>query len=184
MKKILCSLLMLGFLSACSMNTVQYQPDLNLVNDMKDSNLKDMHTTGITVNNKSLNHISIRGTAMISTYDKSYAKYLEIALQEQLQQAKLYNPLSATSISGELLTNKVNAAGFSVGTAEISVRFEVTSANEIIFNKVVTVSHEWDSSFVGAIAIPNAQNNYPIAVQKLIAKLMTDKDFISSVHRE
>ncbi|MFT5722267.1 MAG: hypothetical protein ACI9W6_002593, partial [Motiliproteus sp.] len=37
--------------------------------------------------------------------------------------------------------------------------------------------------FIGAIAIPNAQNNYPKAVQKLISKLMSDQNFITAVSK-
>lgn len=181
MKKILFSILMVSLVSACSMNTVQYQPDFNLVNEMKDSNLQKMSVGDISSKNPNVNKVSIRGSSMVSTFNNSYAKYLEVALREQLQQANLYDSSSAISIAGELLTNKVNAAGFSVGTAEISARFEVLNSDKVIFDKVVTIAHEWDSSFVGAIAIPNAQNNYPIAIQKLISKLMTDQDFISSV---
>jgi hypothetical protein len=69
-----------------------------------------------------------------------------------------------------------------VGTAKISVRFSVENLGGVKFNKVITVNHEWESSFIGAIAIPNAQNNYPITVKKLISKLMLDKDFISAVN--
>lgn len=181
MKNKLFIVLMVSLVSGCSMNTVQYQPDFNLVNDMKDNDLQKMSVGDISSKNPKVNKVSIRGSSMVSTFDNSYAKYLEAALREQLQQANLYDFSSTILIAGELLTNKVNAAGFSVGTAEISARFEVLNSDKVIFDKVVTITHEWDSSFVGAIAIPNAQNNYPIAIQKLISKLMTDQDFISSV---
>jgi hypothetical protein len=181
MKKALFIVLTVSLVSACSMNTVQYQPDFNLVNDMKDNNLQKMSIGDISSKNPDVNKVSIRGSSMVSTFNNSYAKYLEVALREQLQQANLYDSSSSISIVGDLLKNEVNAAGFSVGTAEITTRFKVLSSDKVIFDKVVTITHEWDSSFVGAIAIPNAQNNYPIAIQKLISKLMTEQDFISSV---
>lgn len=184
MSKILLSILMVGFISACSINTIQYQPDFNLVNDMKDSEMQKMSVGEISSQNPKVNKVSIRGSSMVSTFNNSYAEYLEVALREQLQQAGLYNASSTISIGGELLTNQISEAGFSIGTADLSARFKVLSSGEVIFDKVVTITHEWESSFVGAIAIPNAQNNYPIAVQKLISKLMSDRDFISSVQRK
>lgn len=184
MIKILFSVLVLSLISACSMNTVQYQPDFNLVNDMKDSNLQKISVGDISSKNPKVNKVSIRGSSMVSTLNNSYAEYLEAALREQLQQSNLYDSSSTISIAGELLTNQVNAAGFSAGTADIAARFEVLNSDKVVFDKVVTITHEWDSSFFGAIAIPNAQNNYPIAIQKLISKLMTDQDFISSIQRE
>jgi hypothetical protein len=163
------------------MNAVQYQPDFNLVNDMKDNDLKKMNIGEISASNQKVNKISIRGSSMVSTFNSSYADYLEVALREQLQQADLYDASSFIIITGNLLTNKVNAAGFSVGTADISSQFIVESSGNVVFDKVITITHEWESSFVGAIAIPNAQNNYPLAVRKLVVKLMSDSDFISSV---
>jgi len=184
MYKKLFSILMVGFISACSMNTVQYQPDFNLVNDMKDSEMQEMSVGKISSQNSEVNKVSIRGSSMVSTFNNSYAEYLEVALREQLQQAGLYNASSTISIVGELLTNQINAMSFSIGTADISAKFKVLNSGNVIFDKVVTIRHQWDSSFVGAIAIPNAQNNYPIAVQKLISKLMSDRDFISAVQRK
>jgi hypothetical protein len=39
----------------------------------------------------------------------------------------------------------------------------------------------WDSSFVGAIAIPRAQQQYPMIVQKLLATLWGDAKFLDSL---
>ena len=35
----------------------------------------------------------------------------------------------------------------------------------------------WDSSFMGAVAIPKAQQQYPLIVQKLLTMIWTDADF-------
>lgn len=181
MYKIIISILLVGLMSGCTMNAVNYQPDFNLVNEMKDQDLKKINIGEITSENPKVNKISIRGSSMVSPFNSSYADYLEVALREQLQQADLYSKSSSITIFGELLINKINAAGFSVGTADISAQFKVEDSGEILFDKVVAINHEWASSFVGAVAIPNAQNNYPLAVQKLISKLMSDPEFLYSV---
>lgn len=181
MYKVLISMVIVGLMSGCTMNAVQYQPDFNLVNDMKDNEFKKMNVGEISSNNPKVNKVSIRGSSMVSTFNNSYADYLEVALREQLQQADLYDASSIVVITGDLLINKVNTSGFSIGTAEISAQFKVESSDNIVFDKIISIAHEWESSFLGVIAIPNAQNNYPVAVQKLVAKLMSDPDFISSV---
>lgn len=181
MYKIITSMIIVGLMSGCTMNAVQYQPDFNLVNDMKENELQKMNVGEISSVNQKVNKISIRGSSMVSTFNNSYAEYLKVALREQLQQASLYDATSLIVITGDLLSNEVNAMGFSVGTADISAQFKVVSSGNVVFDKIVSITHEWESSLIGAIAIPNAQNNYPIAVQKLVAKLMSDSDFISSV---
>jgi hypothetical protein len=97
MKKILFCLLMVSLISACSMNTTQYQPDFNLVNDMKDSNLEKMSVGDISSKNPKVNKVSIRGSSMVSIFDNSYAKYLEAALREQLQQVSASTTTSSIS---------------------------------------------------------------------------------------
>ncbi|MEH6627793.1 MAG: hypothetical protein V7739_15210 [Motiliproteus sp.] len=180
MYKIISTAIFLAFLSGCSMNAVQFQPDFDLVNELKDKDISKLVVGDITSTDPKVDQVSLRGSPMISPYNKSYADYLEVALKEQLVQANLYDKASTIEIRGELLENSVSAAGISTGTADLSARFEVRSNGDITFDKVKTIKHEWESSFVGAIAIPNAQNNYPVAVQKLILALMSDPDFIKA----
>ncbi len=184
MYKILISLMIVGLTSGCTMNAVQYQPDFNLVNDMKDNELKKMNVGEISSDNQKVNKITIRASSMVSTFNNSYADYLAVALREQLQQADLYDATSTIVITGNLLVNEVNTSGFSVGIAEISAQFKVESSGKVVFDKTFSIVHEWESSFMAAIAVPNAQNNYPIAVQKLVAKLMSDSNFISAVQNK
>ena len=46
-----------------------------------------------------------------------------------------------------------------------------------------TARHEWDSAFLGSIAIPRAQQNYPIVVQKLLASLYVDLEFLQALKK-
>ena len=183
MYKALGTTLIVFLLSGCSINAVQYQPDFEIVNNLKDRELNEVGVGNISSTDSRVNKISLRGTSMVSPYNKSYEAYIKEALEEQLKQADLFNPMSQIEIRGELLSNNVNAAGISVGTAFISARFEVVESNEIKFDKVISIGHEWDSSFMGAVAITNAQNNYPIAIQKLISALMNDVDFIGAIKK-
>lgn len=79
------------------------------------------------------------------------------------------------------MKNEVNANGFIVGEADISANFILRQNGKTIYEKIHTIHHKWDSSFVAAVAVPNALANYPIAIRKLIDSLMADKEFIKAV---
>ena len=49
------------------------------------------------------------------------------------------------------------------------------------YDQVKSIHDVWDSSFMGAIAIPRAQERYPIMVQKLLAELYTDPAFMGAL---
>ncbi|NLA68351.1 MAG: hypothetical protein GX856_08945 [Gammaproteobacteria bacterium] len=51
---------------------------------------------------------------------------------------------------------------------------------EVVYDRTLRVDHEWDSSFLGAIAIPTAFDNYAAAVQKLLQALFTDPGFVAA----
>ncbi|HEX8957437.1 MAG TPA: hypothetical protein VF798_14240, partial [Burkholderiaceae bacterium] len=62
-------------------------------------------------------------------------------------------------------------------TAHIAVRFNVMRDGKKVFDKVVTADREWDSSFIGAVAIPAARTGYIATVKDEIAHLLADQDF-------
>jgi hypothetical protein len=118
---------------------------------------------------------------MVSPVGKHFGDYISAALRQELELARLYNPQANTEISGILLKNNINAGGFSVNDGQIDVRFFVKRDGVVRFDKIKRVEHQWESSFVGAIAIPAAANNYPVMVQKLMSALVTDADFVAAV---
>jgi hypothetical protein len=69
------------------------------------------------------------------------------------------------------LTRAGTASGY------IEARFVVKKDGQVTFDKTKRGSASWESSFVGAIAIPAAQSSYPLIVQDLLAKLYGDTDF-------
>jgi len=56
-------------------------------------------------------------------------------------------------------------------------RLQVLRDGKQVCDKVLTVEDSWDSSFMGAVAIPRAQEHYSALYPKIIAKLVTDADF-------
>jgi hypothetical protein len=165
-------------LTACSMQAPPYEVSIKNVQNIKKAKVKQVKVGTIT-SNKQLDSISLRGSSMLSPVNKSYGAYLQKALEDELKLAKLLSPVSSTVITGEMLTNDIDVSGFSEGTGEASAKFVVTRDNKVIFDKTISAKHTFESSFIGAIAIPNAQASYVGLVQKLIENLFEDQVFIS-----
>jgi hypothetical protein len=135
----------------------------------------------VTVGLEGGNSLSLRANSMTSPVGSNFGDYIAAALRSELELAKLHNPQSAVVISGVLLKNNINAGGISTNDGQIEVRFIVKRGDQVRFDKIKQINYEWESSFVGAIAIPAARNAYPVMVQKLITQLVTDPDFVKAL---
>lgn len=178
MKLIILIILTTQIFACSTLDIGQYQPDFNTVNNLKDIDSKSMAVGDFSEADPKLNKVSLRGTPMTSQHDGSYGKYLKYSLEEQLAQADILSDKSNFIISGTLLENDVSAAGVSTGSAKLAAQFVISESGKEIYNQEHEIYHEWESSFVGAIAIPRAQENYPIAVKKLINDFLSDEDVI------
>lgn len=140
-----------------------------------------MSVTQFGQSSPEVDNLTLRGGSMTSPYNNSYSEYVTKALEEELKLAGIWGPQEDIQITGTLIDNQIDISGFSVGTGSISVQFVVKRNNKPVYDKVISVKHEWQSSFVGAVAIPAGANNYPIMLQKLFAELFKDEKFIKSV---
>lgn len=130
------------------------------------------------VNDRSLN---MRGSSMTGTgQDGAFSTYLQDALVTELRNAGRFDDAAALRLSGTLTVNRLSAEGFSTGNATAGARFVLTRDGRVVYDKVITAQHEWESSFIGAIAIPAAVQGYPATVQKLVSQLFTDPAFIEA----
>jgi hypothetical protein len=126
------------------------------------------------------NPISLRGNPMVSPYDNSYATYVAQAIRADLTLAGKLAPSSDVELSGMLMKNDIDTA---IGTAKANVqlRLIVKKAGQVRYDQVKSVEHTWESSFVGAIAIPKAKGEYPVTIQKLLASIYSDRAFIDAL---
>lgn len=118
---------------------------------------------------------------MNSPIGSDYAAYLADALRQELTLAGKLDAKSTIEVSGQLLRNDIAAGGFMTNSAEIEARFIVKNSSVPRFDKVKRAEMSWESSFIGAVAIPKAQQQYPLIVQKLLASLWSDADFQASL---
>jgi hypothetical protein len=169
--------------TGCSMMAPQYTASLDNVQVLKDSGIP---TTKVGQFNASTdkgyaNPISIRGSQLSSPYENSYANYLSAAIKQELSLAKKLSPDTSVEILGTVLKNDIDASGFSIGFVEIEARFVVKQSDQVRYDQVKSIHHEFPSSFAGAVAIPRAVQEYPVAVQKLLGLLYTDKSFTDAI---
>ena len=169
-------------LSACTMVAPPYKNSMDNLQHLKRSSMQEV-AIGNIEDSKKLNSISLRGSNLVSPNNKSFGDYLEQALESELTAAKLYSGVSSIVISGKLIENDLDVSGFSVGEGKMSVEFVVSNKDTVIFTKSISVTHEFESSFMGNIAIPNGQLNYPVMVQKLCGALFNDADFMKATQR-
>jgi len=183
-KKGLAALLLLGA-TACASVAPKYTPLPENVNRLRDAGLEPVKVGAFTAKpgtEESVNQLSIRGGTYQSPYDGSFVAYLREALRQELEDARLVDAAATCEVGGVLVRNELST-GVDKGTAAIEARFTVTRGGQVRFDKTKSASYEWESSFVGAIAIPRSQQNYPTVVQRLLSQLYTDADFLAALKK-
>lgn len=179
----LLSLAVIVLSTGCAMVAPQYTASLDNVQTLKDSGNYTVKVGefAATKDKAYASPISIRGSSLASPYGDSYANYVAEALKQELSMAKKLSPDASLEILGTILKNDIDASGASVGWAEIEARFIMKRSGQVRYDQVKSVKHEFPSSFAGAVAIPKAVQEYPVAVQKLLNQLYTDKIFIEAL---
>ena len=169
--------------TGCSMVAPRYSPSLENVQRLKDANVQSASVGSFTATKGKANPktISIRGSSLNSPYDGSYSRYLSEALKEELSLAGKLASDAQIEVTGALQKNDIDAAGFKTGTGDIEARFVVTRSGTVRYDQVKSIHDEWDSSFMGNVAIPRAQAQYPIMVQKLLGVLYADPAFLAAL---
>lgn len=124
----------------------------------------------------------LRGMSLQSA-NESFSQQLKDTVIVELKAAGLYDEKSELQIEAQLLENQVNAA-ITTGSAKLAANFTVDKAGKRLFEKSFSVDSQWDSSFIGDIAVPEAINRYSSLYRQLVAKLFDDKDFQITLARE
>lgn len=124
----------------------------------------------------------LRGSS-VQAASGSFAEQLKSELVTELKAAGLYDESSDTVIQGQLTDSKVDAA-IGTGTARLAAKFTVDRAEKRVYEKELSVDSSWESSFVGAIAIPEAINQYSALYKALIGKLFDDAEFKTALSKK
>lgn len=181
MKKLIPFAILVMLLSGCSIMAPGYTPSVKSVQALKNSGASPVAVSKATAAKAGLNTVSLRGNSLKSPYG-DYSSYIEQALKKELTDAGLLDEKAALIIGTQLTKNDIDVA-MGTGKGDLAAVFSVTTAGKKVFEKEITAHEEWESSFVGAIAIPNAMNAYPTLVNTLVTNLFKDKDFLKSISK-
>jgi hypothetical protein len=164
--------------AGCAMQAPPYQPALDNVEILKkNASPAALGSFTVQAGGEGVVSIGLRGSPMRSPVGNDYAAYLANALSQELQLAGKLDPKSKIVITGLLLKNDIAAGGISTNSGEIEAQFTVLNDGQERYRATHKAQMSWDSSFIGAVAIPRAQQQYPLMVQKLLGQLMADARF-------
>jgi len=167
--------------SGCiSQNMAAPQPSMPVLEILRSSDLPVMQVGKFALapgKSASLDKsVGIRSVSLSSPYEGSFAKYLQQTLETDLRAAGKLDANADTVLEG-LLTQSDVDAGIGTGTAVLGAKFSLLKGGKSVFEKDLAVHAQWDSSFIGAVAIPDAVNQYSSLYEKLVLELVSDKDF-------
>jgi hypothetical protein len=170
-------------LHGCALKAPVYAPSIDNVETMKRSGMRTVALGSFSVmaGAQGGSSIGLRGSPMESSVGADYAAYLGEALRQELVLAGKLDPKSEIEVAGTLMKNDIAAGGISTNSGEIEARFVVRRAGSTRFDAVKRADSTWESSFVGGIAIPKAQQQYPLMVQQLLGKLLADPSFMAAL---
>nr|WP_288853507.1 hypothetical protein [uncultured Acidovorax sp.] len=171
------------FLVGCAGPAPNYTPSVDNVERLKKTSSSEVKvgTFATKPGMQSADAISLRASSMVSPVGKNYGDYLAAALRSELELAKLHAPNSPVEVSGTLLHNNINAGGIQTNDGQLAAQFVVKKGEEVRYDKVKKITRQWEGAFAGAVAIPQAANNYPLMVQDLLGALFADPDFFASL---
>lgn len=127
-----------------------------------------------------LNSVGARADTFTSPVNNSFADYIGDAATKDLKAAGKFDPASPRVLTGVLEKNYLSAAGMAVNDSDLIVRFRLAEGGQVLYEQPVEAKREWESSLLGAIAIPRALDNYIVTIQELMRKLFADPQFVAA----
>jgi hypothetical protein len=109
----------------------------------------------------------------------TFSAYLKAALVSDLKASGLYDASGPLTVQGLLVDAQLDT-GMSTGRALVSAHFQVMRSGQTVFDKTLKDDHTWDSSFIGAVAIPRALNEYQAGYANLLGQLYKDPEFLNA----
>jgi len=180
---ILAAAMMLGsvLLPGCaSLKLGDHQPAVDTLVALRDSGIAPLAVGEFKLAsglNPDLDkHQSSRGNPIDPPAGSTFSGYLKDSLTADLKAAGKLDAASPLSVRGQLTKNELST-GVSSAQVVLGARFQVVRSDAVVFDKEIVQDDKWDSSFVGAVAIPQAMNHYAQAYNVLLSKLYADTDF-------
>lgn len=165
-----------------SYKTPAYSPDYVAVDALKTYKLKKVAVEDVApkdVEDK-VNKITLRGANLV-VENGTFATYLQNALINDLNEISIYDKNSSTKLNVTILKNDIDVSGFSKGTGEMEIALRIVGVNGVLLEKNYSAITQFDSAFGAIVAVPRGQSEYPKLVQKLLATVYSDQQFINAI---
>lgn len=125
---------------------------------------------------------SLRTNTVFSPYGRSFAHYLKETLAAELKAAGLLDPAAAAEIRGWLTESQVDGS-MGTGLGRVCARFAVLRGGQQLYDKEFSAENQWESPYLGVVAIPLAINHYTVLHRQLVGQLLADPDFVAALRR-
>jgi hypothetical protein len=178
--------LLAASLSGCaSFIAPPYAPDFSALDALKRVPMEKVTVGTVQPRDPAaaVNRVSLRGSSL-TVQEGTFAHYLEDALIRDLRELSIFDRASQVRIDATLLKNEIDVSGIATGKGLMQVDVRVTRAGVQRYTKVHTATTEFESSFAGAVAIPQGQAEYGQLVRKLLGQLYTDPEFAAALRKE
>jgi len=121
--------------------------------------------------------LNVRGSSALSPVGSGFADYLRGALEAELAKAEMLRPGGGARVTGTIIGTDIETGTGSTARAWLDAEIVVSGSAGERYRRQLRVEHQWESSFVGAIAIPLAFQAYPQLVQRFLQELYADPAF-------
>jgi len=166
-------------LQGCGMTMARYEPSFDNVQKLKQTPpLHAISNPQVTAESGE-DSLMVRANP-IKSPTGSIPAHIQDAITEELRKAGLLDPQATRHLQVLVVKNQLNA-GMGTGDGTIAARFTLRNGNDVVYDATKDVSHQWNSSFFGFIAIPNATNAYNPMLQDLLKNLYSDPQFIQAL---
>jgi hypothetical protein len=166
--------------SGCATTLAPHQPSVDTVTQLRSSGMAKLAVGDFKLAPGTKPDVDRSVTSRASTAspaEGTFSAYLKAALVSDLKASGLYDTSAPLAVQGQLVDAQLDT-GMSTGRALVSAHFQVVQSGQTVFDKTLKDDHTWDSSFVGAVAIPRALNEYQAGYANLLGQLYKDPDFL------
>jgi hypothetical protein len=170
--------------TGCTINGPRYNPFVGNTLALREAGLDKVAIGEIRKDPQcrdDVDKVKARAMNVTSPYG-SYTAYLRAALAAEFDHADLLDAGSVVSIDGVLLGNTL-AGGKGREFAALQAQLTVTRDGKTAWQGTKSARYEWESAFLGEVAIPRAIANYQIGVQRLIAAFIADPEFVAALRK-
>ncbi|HEY0105439.1 MAG TPA: hypothetical protein VGB91_05090 [Rhizomicrobium sp.] len=123
---------------------------------------------------------TVRAINTLAAPGGTFSGYLKTTIESDLRAAGRLDPNAPVVLEG-LLTRREIVSSVGTGRAALAAHFTLRRDARVLLEKDIAVDATWDSSFLGAVAIPDAINNFTGLFERLSVKLLTDPDVKSAL---